>query len=194
MVPVHPPSPYAARIRRPSRALNPRSSPRAAPPRARQSGVPCRPMAVVSGVSDVGRVACGARFPTRGEIVAGGARARPAWVEQGIPPAAHCSIVRHATRDTTLSCSISERSQRALFWAMSGGSGACPKGTSFTSGARSARAGLQIPFKFWWVYELVVGRVRAGSFCVGPFGIRGGTGPPATPPYAARIRRPSRAR
>ena len=86
VVPVHPPSPYAARIRRPLRALNPRSSPRAAPPRARQSGVPCRPMAVVSGVSDGGRVGCGARFPTRGEIVAGGARARPAWVEQASHP------------------------------------------------------------------------------------------------------------
>ena len=56
------------------------------PPRARQSGVPCRPMAVVSGVSDGGRVGGGARFPTRGEIVAGGARARPAWVEQASHP------------------------------------------------------------------------------------------------------------
>ena len=73
------PAPFA-------RALNPRSSPRAAPPRARQSGVPCRPMAVVSGVSDGGRGGGGARFPTRGEIVAGGVRARPAWVEQASHP------------------------------------------------------------------------------------------------------------
>ena len=43
-------------------------------------------MAVVSGVSDGGRVGGGARFPTRGEIVAGGARARPAWVEQASHP------------------------------------------------------------------------------------------------------------
>ena len=38
--------------------------------------------------------------------------------------------------------------------------------------------------------ELVVGPRRAGSFCASPFGIRGGPGPPATPPTAARIRAP----
>ena len=116
VVPVHPPSPYAARIRRPSRALNPRSSPRAAPPSSPTKWCPVSP--------DGGRVrrfgwrSCRLRRPisdTRRDR-SGGRPCAPRLGRTGIPPAAHCSIVlTRPPRDTTLAYSISERSRRALF-------------------------------------------------------------------------------
>ena len=110
VVPVHPPLPYAARIRRPSRALT-QEAPRAP--------LPLEPDKVVSRVASVRRFGCRAcRFAAPISDTwrdrSGGVRARPAWVEQASHPRPIARLCDTPTRDTTLSCSISEHSRRAL--------------------------------------------------------------------------------
>ena len=165
-------------------------------------------MSVVSGV---GRVGCRARFPTRGEIVGG----RPCAPRLGRTGShrGHCSIcATRATRDTTLS-PFDKRALPASSWgglrAAEGGArgggvafevggrpglGASSRGSTIAGGLETPCAGILGPsILVVDGYELVVGRVERGAFASALSGF--GVVPVHPPsPYAARIRRPSRAR
>ena len=129
--------------RRGSGALRARAKPKKTP----RAPLPLEPDKVVSRVARVRRFGCracrvAAPISDTRRDRRGGRPCAPRLGRTGIPPVAHCSILCD-TPDTRHHFVVLDKGSAPgeLFWrGMSGGSGACPRGASFTSGARSARA------------------------------------------------------